>query len=192
METINDVSRTEKKLISGTVTYNVNIYESRLQWSGEKPAKYGHTGTVNIKSGELYFEKEKLTGGKIEVDLRSIKVINLEAKSSNKLIGHLMSSDFFDVAKYPTATFVVITAEKKQEDSYEITGDICVRGVTKSISFPAKIVTADKNLSAEAEFRVNRVDFGANYGSVSLGTEPGEVISDHVDIKAEIKAKVEE
>lgn len=191
METINEVSRTEKKLISGIVKYNVNIYESRLQWSGEKPA-YGHSGTVNIKSGELYFDKNKLTGGKIEVDLSSIKVISLDAKSSDKLIGHLKSADFFDVAKFPIATFVVTTAEKKQDDTYSITGDISIKGITKSISFPAIIVIEDKNLSADAELTVNRIDFGANYGSVSLGTKPEEVISDHMDIKAEIKARVEE
>jgi len=191
MKTIIKSTRTERKLISGTVTYAVNIYKSELQWHGEKTPEYGHTGTVNIKSGELFVEGDKLTGGKIEVDLRSIKVTNLDAPGSNKLTGHLMSADFFDVANFPTATFNVTTAEKNQDGSYGITGDLSVKGVVRSISFPAKITIEGKNLLAEAEFTVNRVDFGANYGSASIGASPEDIISDHVSINVSIKAKAD-
>ena len=192
METLKDISYPQKKLISGSITYVINVFESQLHWRGEKTNKYAHTGTVNIKSGELYFEKDKLTGGKIEVDLNTIKVINLDDSGATKLINHLMSADFFHVAKFPVATFNITGSEKNQDGSFNITGDISVRGVTKTISFPARITITGNELSAEAEITVNRVDFGASFQSASVGTLPEDIVSDYVIIKTTVKATADE
>jgi len=171
------------------VTYTVDAAGSELQWHGEKNAEYGHTGTVGIKSGELTMEGDLLKAGKIEVDLNTLaEPENSDTESAGKLIGHLKDSSFFNVAAFPTAAFSVTSAEKQEDGSYGVTGDITVRGVTKSISFPATITVEGKNLTANADFSINRVDFGVSYGSVAAGAKPEESISDTVTFKALLKA----
>lgn len=174
------------------ITYTIDPAGSELQWHGEKNAEYGHTGTVGIKSGELTMEGDLLKAGSVEVDMNTMNENNEDTESAGKLIGHLKDTSFFFVVTYPTANFSVTSAEKQGDGTYGVTGDISIRGVSKSISFPAAITVEGKNLTATADFSINRVDFGAKYGSVADGAKPEEAISDMVTFKATLKAMVKE
>lgn len=84
---------------------------------------------------------------------------------------HLRRDDFFDVAKFPTMTFKSTKVEKKGKD-FTVTGDLTMKGVTKSVTIPFKVVDIiiDPRANAPkmgimAETTINRRDFGVNYGS---------------------------
>ena len=94
-----------------------------------------------------------------------------------KLTKHLKSPDFFDVGKFPTATFRS-TEIKKEDAGYTISGDLTLHGVTKRVSFPATISATDSEVSASAEFSINRQDFGIAYPGM-----PDDLIRDLVVIK---------
>lgn len=94
-----------------------------------------------------------------------------------KLTKHLKSPDFFDVGKFPTATFRS-TEIKKDGAGHTISGDLTLHGVTKRISFPATISATDSEVSANAEFSINRQDFGIAYPGM-----PDDLIRDLVVIK---------
>ena len=79
-----------------------------------------------------------------------------------KLTKHLKSPDFFDVEKFPTATFKS-TAIEKTDDGHTITGDLTLHGVTKRVSFPATVTVTDGQVTANSEFSINRKDFGIVY-----------------------------
>ena len=66
------------------------------------------------------------------------------------------------MAQFPTATFRS-TEIKKDGEGHTITGDLTLHGVTKRISFPATVAVTGATLSANAEFSINRQDFGINY-----------------------------
>ncbi len=100
---------------------------------------------------------------------------------SEKLDGHLKSPDFFDVEKYPKSTFVSTSIAKKG-DLYEVTGNLELHGVKKSITFPAKIEAGNETISVSAEFGINRKDYEIVYPG-----KPDDLIKDEVLIKLSLK-----
>jgi polyisoprenoid-binding protein YceI len=102
-----------------------------------------------------------------------------------KLTGHLKSGDFFDVEKFPKATFT--STEIKPGGAggatHTITGNLELHGVKKSISFPAKVTVDASAVKADAEFVINRKDFGLVYPG-----KPDDLIKDEVLIKLHVTA----
>src|SRR6185503_18219271 len=91
------------------VKYAVDTKASRVEWIGTKVSGY-HTGSVNIKSGELMVSNGNITSGSFVMDMPTIVAIGPEKvkkENSEKLTGHLHSAEFFDVQKFPEATFVI-------------------------------------------------------------------------------------
>ena len=70
-----------------------------------------------------------------------------------------------------------------QGDGYEVTGNLELHGVTKSITFPATIVVEDGRITAEAEFFIRRTDFGILYPG-----KPDDLIRDEVVIRLDLIA----
>ena len=103
---------------------------SKVVWKGYKVTG-SHEGTISIKSGDLIFESDKLTGGEFVMDMTSITVTDLEGDYKGKLEGHLKSDDFFGVANHPTASLVITNAEPSGKNAYNVTGDLTIKGVTK-------------------------------------------------------------
>jgi len=82
-----------------------------------------------------------------------------------KLTDHLKTADFFDVAKYPTATFnsTSIKPGGDKGASHTVTGNLTLHGVTKSVTFPATIAATADAVNVDASFTINRKDFNINY-----------------------------
>ncbi|MGZ8411497.1 MAG: YceI family protein [Gemmatirosa sp.] len=79
---------------------------------------------------------------------------------------HLRSADFFDVAKYPTITFVSKSIAKSSATAGTLTGDLTVRDVTKSIAIPVTMVFYEGGRGRfRGQFQINRRDFGIAYDS---------------------------
>jgi polyisoprenoid-binding protein YceI len=101
------------------------------------------------------------------------------------LTKHLKTADFFDVAKYPEATFVS-TAIKAGGDggaSHTVTGNLTLHGVTKSITFPATINVTPDAATVDSTFSINRKDFGISYPGA-----PDNAIRDNVVLTLKIHA----
>lgn len=142
-----------------------------------------HEGSFQKFTGWAELAKGKVEGGKVavEIDMASVK------SDDEKLTGHLMAPDFFDVAKYPKATFesTEIKAGGDKGATHTITGNLDFHGVKKSISFPAKITESATEVVAEAEFVINRKDFGITYAGMA-----DNLIKDEVVLKLKLKAQV--
>lgn len=148
---------------------NVDTSESVLNWKGTKPTG-AHNGTVAIEKGGLLVNDGTLIGGQFTFDMNSIEVLDIPADDENngKLKGHLTSADFFDVQTYPTSKFVITKVEGKNE-KIDITGNLSVKDVTKSITIPATITTIDGVTTIKSDdFNINRADFNVKYGSKSF------------------------
>ncbi|NCT08711.1 MAG: YceI family protein [Flavobacteriia bacterium] len=150
------------------VADNVDVTASVLNWKGSKPLGT-HSGTVTLKSGNLELKNGALKGGVFVVDLTSIKNLDMAGTDgAEKIEGHLKSADFFDVEKYPTATFT-ITKVKKEGTKLAVTGNLQIKDVTKSITIPAMIATENGVTVFKSEvFNINRTDFNVRYGSKSF------------------------
>ena len=141
-----------------------------------------HEGKFTKFSGAVTLAGGKAEGGKVnvEIDLDSVK------SDDEKLDTHLKAPDFFDVAKFPKATFTSteIKAGGEKGATHTVTGEFELRGSKKTISFPATITAGAEETTATAEFSINRKDFGIVYAGMK-----DNLIRDEVLIKLALKAR---
>ncbi|MFN3343588.1 MAG: YceI family protein [Flavobacteriales bacterium] len=172
-----------------SIVYNVDVKASTLGWYGSKLA-YGHQGVIDITSGELTMKGDTLTSGNFTVDMKTVKATDEggDPEKMAKLAGHLMAEDFFDAEKYPTSKFEITGATKNQDGTYNVSGNMTIKDVTKNISFPATIKVEGDKLTATAEFTINRNDWGVTYGSGVSGAIGDAVISDDIKYNVSLVA----
>src|SRR3989344_4403564 len=160
---------------------------------GEVPAT-SISGTSVVPVG-TYTVEATTANGSFTIDMNTLRV-GLTAKKPGKegaLEKHLKSDDFFDVAKYPTATFsikeVVPGPDSPTTFVYSIRGDLTMKGRTNEISFPAHIFLKEEALHAEAAFEIDRTKWDLSYGSGNFFQNLGDnLIDDMVALSFEIVA----
>lgn len=138
-----------------------------------------HSGGFKRFQGAVDVVEKDLSKSRVRVDIELASVFT----DSEKLAGHLKSADFFGVDTLPTARFVS-TSIAPQGETANVTGELTLHGVTKPITFPAKIGLGDDQLDATAQFTINRKHFGIVYPG-----KPDDLISDDVQISFELHAK---
>ena len=159
----------------------INGENSKVEFTGSKVTGK-HDGGFKTFTGTIDLVNGKPANSSVYVDIDAGSVFT----DDEKLTGHLKSADFFDVAKFPKATFRSKSIEAdsaKGPDGYTVTGDFSLHGVTKSISFPATIKAGPESVDVDAEFAVNRKDFGIVY----TGTAD-DLIRDDVVIRLNLRA----
>ena len=163
-----------KWLVFPTGKLELSIEKSALRWIGRNLANQ-HYGRVELKSGRLEIDREgSVTGGQVVVDMQTITCADIQDQVMSKvLIEHLSSVDFFDAEKHPESSFKLLQAERliggaPGQPNYRIYGEMTLRGVTRIIEFKAMVNQVPDGISFQAQVDVNRVNFGAVYGSGSL------------------------
>ena len=136
---------------------------STVTWKGYKVTG-SHYGTVALKSGHLVFDEGKLTGGEFVVDMTTIVTDDLEGEYKGKLEGHLKSDDFFGVEKFPTSKLVFTNVKSTGKNSYEVTGDLTVKGKTAPVTFEMSIY----GNKATANVKIDRTIYDIRYGSTAF------------------------
>ncbi len=167
---------------------NVDTANSFLTWKGTKPTG-AHNGTVALKSGSLVVENGEVKSGEFIVDLNAITCLDIEdAETNQKLVGHLKAADFFDVATYPTAKFVIASVENN-EGKLAVTGNLTVKDVTKSITIPATLTEADGVYTFKSDnFNIDRSEFNIKYASKKFFDNlKDKFIDDLVEMSFEVK-----
>lgn len=107
---------------------SVDLEASTIQWKGEMLKMYSHEGTIDLTEASILMADGKLAGGSFVVDMTTITPTDnnynpAEGKTADKLVGHLSSDDFFDVANHPIASFEIKTVTDNTA-----TGTLTVRG----------------------------------------------------------------
>ncbi|WP_396590397.1 YceI family protein [Allomuricauda sp. R78024] len=161
----------------------VKVDESTVTWKAYKVTG-SHTGTIALKSGALEFEGDKLTGGEFVVDMTSIANTDLEGDYKGKLEGHLNSDDFFGTATNPTSSLVFTKVEASGKNSYKVTGDLTIKGITKPVTFDVSIY----GNKATATLKVDRAAYDVKYGSGSFFDNLGDkTIYDEFDLVVDLQ-----
>ncbi len=173
-------------------TYAVDPQQSQIKWKGEKVTGE-HTGTIQLKEGNLVAQDNQLTGGRFVIDMPTLVDEDLTGDSKGKLEGHLKSDDFFGVEKYPEATFVITKATPQQGNQYEITGDLTIKDTTEPVTFPATVNVKDGKVAAEATITVDRTKYGIKFRSGSFFDDLGDkMIYDEFELQVSLVANQEE
>ena len=167
------------------------VTSSDVHWWGYKIAKTeasSHDGTVNVKSGNLVVKNGAVVGGTFVLDMTSLTATDLTGEYQSKLNGHLKNGDFFEVEKFPTATYKITSVKKNTNKDYNfvVNGNLTVKGKTAPVSFPAKITSAKGLVTLESDkFSFDRQKFDVAYKS----TMQDVMVKDEVDMKVKISVK---
>lgn len=160
--------------------YLITAQNSKIDFVGSKVTG-SHNGSFQDFSGQIDFT------GTVETSHVNITIKTDSIMADDEgLTKHLKTPDFFDVAKYPEATFVSTAIKPGGEKgaSHTVTGNLTLHGTTKSVTFPATIAVTPNDASVDANFSINRKDFGINYAGAA-----NNLIRDDVVLKLTIRAK---
>ena len=170
--------------------YGINKKESVIIWQGAKlfPPDAKHIGYVYISNGALIIEKGKLAGGTFEIDMNTIT--DKDHGSENNLVRHLKDPDFFDVKKFPIATFTITKVVSVNDENINVTGNLTIKGITRAIAFPAKIEVKDGVIYANGNVVIDRTQWDIRYGSGKLYYNlADQTIADDIEFQMKIVAK---
>lgn len=160
----------------------VKTSESTVTWKGYKVTG-SHHGTIALKEGSLVFEGDKLTGGEFVVDMPTLVSNDLEGEYKGKLEGHLKSDDFFGVEAHPTSKLVFTTVKSTGKNSYEVTGNLTVKGKSNPVAFDISVY----GNKATATMKVDRSLYDVKYGSGSFFDNLGDkTIYDEFDLVVDL------
>lgn len=174
------------------VGYSLVIPESFVNWKGmHVMGRNGHQGYIKPRTGTLAFDANgTIVGGYFELDMNTITTTDKKDTSrDNGLVSHLKDPDFFDVKKYPKGTFQLTKAVKASSDSsYNITGQLTLRAITREIHFPATIVRNGEDIFATASLTIDRTKWGITYQSGSvLGLVKDELLEDEIPVSLNLR-----
>lgn len=164
---------------SSGATLAIDTSKSKVSWVGAKVTGK-HEGGFRSFNGTITVDSNTVTGVKVNFDVNTIYT------DSEKLAGHLKSDDFFSAGKYPNATFEAsqfVKADTVQGATHMVTGNLTMRGKTNSVTFPATINVGANEVSAKADFKINRKQWDIIYPGA-----PDDLISDDVRIMFDVVA----
>ena len=153
------------------VLYKVDTMNSRIEWKGYKVLKSDqttHFGEIKFESGDVTVKDGKLQSGKFVADITTLENIDLkdDQEMKAKLEGHLKSGDFFEVEKFPTASYEItkVTGAKSGDYNTILDGNLTIKGITKPVQFKANVTVQNENVSIATEpTDINREDYGLNF-----------------------------
>lgn len=156
----------------------IDPQRSEVTWRGAKVTG-AHDGGFNTFAGTVTVNEGDVVGVDVNIDMNSLYSDN------DDLTGHLLSDDFFSAPTHPEGGFVATSFSPAAGDSatHMVTGNLTMRGVTNSVTFPATIRVAEDMVTADADFIIDRQQWGIVYEG-----RPDDLISDEVRIMFDIVA----
>lgn len=171
-------------------TYAVDKSHSSLGFETKHLLISSVPGAFADYEGTIDYDPANLSASKITVTIQAASIDTNNADRDK----HLKTADFLDVEKYPTITFTS-SSIREEGDQYVLTGDLTMKGVTKTIEIPASIEGPVKTpfgsmaIGITGQTKINRQDFGITWNKEM--DQGGYVLGDEVvlDINVEAHAK---
>lgn len=164
-----------RRVVAGA--YKVDNDHTQVLWSVDHLGISPLSGAFGASGGTLEIDPARPSAARVTV------TFNVADMSTTvpAFTRHLSSADFFDVARFPTATFTS-TAVRVNGNRARITGNLTLKGVTRPVTLDARLfgagmhpVTNKLNLGFSATAGINRSDFGLGYGAP--------LVPDRVDLR---------
>jgi len=137
-------------------------------------------GDFSGLKGQIVFSPEKVADSKFDVTV-SAATIDTDNEMRDK---NLASDEYFDAAKFPVIKMVstkISKTNKTTDGFYFFTGDLTIKGVTKSISFPFQVKKTSDGYLFTGSFDIDRTDFGVGEKNI--------VLSNKVSVSLSVTAK---
>ena len=169
-------------------TWNIDPSHSAIHFSVRHMVVSKTRGRFTKWSGQISFDPANPAASSVQVSIDPASVNTEDAQRD----GHLRSADFFDVEKYPTATFKSTKVEENGNDKLRIAGDLTVHGVTKPVVLDAVFEGSAKDpwggerAGFAATTTLDRREFGLGWNKVLEAG--GVLVGDKVELTLEIEA----
>lgn len=163
----------------GATTADVIKEKSSIAWVGAKVTRQ-HEGGFRNFDGRIEYTGGQPSRIAFEIDMNSVYSDN------ERLTGHLKSPDFFDVARFPRATFVSTSIGPAEPGApagttHTVRGILDLHGVKKEITIPVVAQQSPDGVRTTSEFMINRHDWGISYRGAA-----DDLIRDNVVIKLDL------
>ncbi len=144
------------------------------------------SGRFRDFDGVIKYDKANPAASSVEF---TVKAASIDT-SNNDRDEHLRSKDFFEVQKFPTLTFTSTQVVAKDVTTLDVTGNLILHGVTRTITFPVSLLGTVKTprgekAGFETAFKIDRKEYGILWNNV---LDSGPVLGDEVKITIEIEA----
>lgn len=174
--------------VAEKAVHTINTEASAVNWTGTMLGVKSHTGILRFTKGELATTGGSLSGGSFTVDMKNYTMTDdqyapdgSEQGTRAKLMGHLMSADFFDAENFPTAEFVITKVEGNTAE-----GNLTIRGVTHPEKVTDIVLTQEGGqVNATGKLSFDRQKYGVRY---STGMKDM-VIADEIALQVDLKGQ---
>jgi polyisoprenoid-binding protein YceI len=171
-----------------TGTYALDVAHSRIGFVARHAMVTKVRGSFNEFEGTAVIDGANPNNSSATV---KIQVASVDTRNAQR-DGHLRTNDFFEAETYPEIKFVSTSIKHLGGYDFEVTGDLTIKDVTKSITFPlefqgsARDPFGNDRIGFEGSVVVNRKDWGVNFNA-ALETG-GVLVSEKVTLEFEISA----
>ncbi len=167
-------------------TLVLDTKESKVHWKGKMwMSTDGHEGLISFSSGSITLDKDRnISQANFEIDMNTIR--SLDAKpGKDGVADHLKNEDFFEVNKFPKATFSGTKISKNgASGQYRVEGFLTIKGIKKKIAFNVKLTEEKASTVVLAEAIIQRSWWGITYKSPNpLSLAKNELIADEIPVK---------
>ncbi len=169
-------------------TWNIDPDHSSVGFTVKHLMVSNVKGTFNKHNGIVDINDQDITKSKVDVTIDTASINTNVQKRDD----HLRSADFFDVAKYPTMTFVSKKVAKAGKDKLKVTGDLTLHGVTRPVVLNVEPLSRESKdpwgnirRGTTATAKIDRKDFGLTWNK-ALETG-GVLVGDEITITLEIE-----
>ena len=169
-------------------TWNIDTAHSAIHFSVRHMVVSKTRGRFTKWGGQISFDPANPAASTVAVNIDPASVNTEEAQRD----AHLRSPDFFDVEKYPQATFKSTKVREAGEGKYLVTGDLTIHGVTRSVVLEtvfegsAKDPWGGERAGFAASATLDRREFGLGWNKVLEAG--GVLVGDKVELTLEIEA----
>lgn len=171
-----------------TGTYNLDPAHTRIGFVARHAMVTKVRGAFNEFAGSGDFDAANPANSKLRLTIKGASIDTGNADRD----AHLRSNDFFDMDNYPEITFASTSVQKVDEEHYNVTGDLTIKDVTKSITIPFEVSGpvqdpwGNQRIGLEGRVEVNRKDWGVNF---NMALEAGGLlVSDKVTLEFDVAA----
>lgn len=169
-----------------TGTWSIDPTHSRVGFSSRHAMVTKVRGAFNDVSGTAQLDAEDMSRSKVRVVL---SVDSVDTRSPQR-DAHLRSADFFDAQQHPSIEFDSTAVDEVDENQFIVTGELTIRGVTRTISVPLELLGVDTDpfgqlrAGLEGSRRIDRKDWGVSWNTpLDSG---GVLVSDKITLEFEL------
>lgn len=174
--------------VAGNPTWKIDPSHSSAQFSVRHMEISTVRGQFSKVSGTIIYDDADVSKSSVDVTIDATTVDTREPNRDKDIRG----ADFLDVDKFPTMSFKSTKVEKVSDGKLKVTGDLTIRGVTKSAvlevdgpSSPIKDPWGNRRMAASAKTNINRQDFGVKWSQTL--DNGGLVVANEVAITLDVE-----